>query len=197
MPYPARITSFSDEVWAEALRHRGLVVSITRRYLDQGLDREDLIQEGLIGVCHAVESHDPRRGAFSNWAQLWIRSSVRSAVVRDGSLVRCTMRDYRVGGRMLRAGEPAEDRLVYRERFGPDQLRDLERIREIVEGFTERERSVFRLCVEEGLSLRRAGRDLGMSQEWVRLIRDRVLSKIRSLMRPRRRAELQQTTEAV
>ena len=52
-----------------------LVVSIARRYpLPQGMDLLDLIQEGNLGLEHAVDKFDWRRGfKFSTYATFWIR----------------------------------------------------------------------------------------------------------------------------
>ena len=58
-----------------------LVVSIARRYpLPQGMDLLDLIQEGNLGLEHAVDKFDWRRGfKFSTYATFWIRQSIGRA----------------------------------------------------------------------------------------------------------------------
>ena len=55
-----------------------LVVSIARRYpLPQGMDLLDLIQEGNLGLEHAVDKFDGRRGfKFSTYATVWIRQAI-------------------------------------------------------------------------------------------------------------------------
>ncbi|MGA1185509.1 MAG: sigma-70 family RNA polymerase sigma factor, partial [Ilumatobacteraceae bacterium] len=55
-----------------------LVVSIARRYpLPQGMDLLDLIQEGNLGLEHAVDKFDWRRGfKFSTYATFWIRQAI-------------------------------------------------------------------------------------------------------------------------
>jgi len=67
-----------------------LVVSIARRYpLPQGMDLGDLIQEGNLGLEHAVDKFDWRRGfKFSTYATFWIRQSIGRALDYKSSLIR-------------------------------------------------------------------------------------------------------------
>ena len=67
-----------------------LVVSIARRYpLPQGMDLLDLIQEGNLGLEHAVDKFDWRRGfKFSTYATFWIRQAIGRALDQKASLVR-------------------------------------------------------------------------------------------------------------
>ena len=67
-----------------------LVVSIARRYpLPQGMALLDLIQEGNLGLEHAVDKFDWRRGfKFSTYATFWIRQAIGRALDQKASLVR-------------------------------------------------------------------------------------------------------------
>ena len=67
-----------------------LVVSVARRYpLPPGMELLDLIQEGNIGLEHAVDKFDWRKGfKFSTYATFWIRQAIGRALDQKGSLVR-------------------------------------------------------------------------------------------------------------
>lgn len=67
-----------------------LVVSIAKRYpTPQGIETLDLIQEGNLGLEHAVDKFNWRRGfKFSTYATFWIRQAIGRALDQKGSLIR-------------------------------------------------------------------------------------------------------------
>jgi RNA polymerase primary sigma factor len=90
-----------------------LVVAIARGYTGRGLDLEDLIAEGNLGLMRAVEGFDAAAGVrFSTYAAHWIKQSLRRAVINQGKLVRLPQYAHTLLAKWRRA------RAVLAERLG-------------------------------------------------------------------------------
>lgn len=92
-----------DEVHYGRLAHNGdekarlhmieanlrLVVKIARRYCRRGMDFLDIVEEGNLGLMHAVEKFDPERGfRFSTYATWWIRQTIERALINQTRTIR-------------------------------------------------------------------------------------------------------------
>lgn len=87
----ARLAAAGDLAAANRLviSHLRVVVNIARSYGRFGLPVQDLIQEGTIGLIHAVQKFDPDRDArLATYAMWWVRAAIQDYVVRSWSLVR-------------------------------------------------------------------------------------------------------------
>lgn len=66
-----------------------LVVCVARRYMNRGLSLADLIEEGNLGLIHAVKKFDPDVGSrFSTYSTWWIRQSIERAIMNQARMIR-------------------------------------------------------------------------------------------------------------
>jgi RNA polymerase nonessential primary-like sigma factor len=87
-----------------------LVVSIAKGYMGRGVPLVDLIEEGNLGLMHAIEKFEPERGfRFSTYATWWIRQSVDRAVMYQGRSVRLPVNVVREVQQVLRARRALEN----------------------------------------------------------------------------------------
>ncbi len=89
--YFARLSLKGDEAARRRMIESNLrlVVKIARYYMNRGLAFLDLIEEGNLGLIHAVEKFDPERGfRFSTYATWWIRQTIERALMNQTRTIR-------------------------------------------------------------------------------------------------------------
>jgi RNA polymerase nonessential primary-like sigma factor len=105
-----------------------LVVSIAKHYVNRGVVLLDLIEEGNLGLMHAIGKFEPERGfRFSTYATWWIRQSIERAIMKQGRTIRLPVHRIRELNLVLRAKYHLEARMT-----GPRDAR-LEDIAHLVE----------------------------------------------------------------
>lgn len=80
-----------------------LVPRFVLPYVRRGVDFDDLVQEGRLGLVRAVEKYDPDRGIrFSSYASWWIKQGIRKAIKNDRRAVRLPHHVYDYASKVTR-----------------------------------------------------------------------------------------------
>jgi RNA polymerase primary sigma factor len=105
-------------------------------FRSKSLDRDDLIQEGRIGLCKAFDHFDPSRGVgFLRYSERWIKGSICRAFIDKGSLVRIPLKaqlvlwkSNKIARRMMaeQKGEDEDTEAVARAAdISPEKLKNI------------------------------------------------------------------------
>lgn len=120
-----------------------LVVKIARRYVTRGLAFSDLIEEGNLGLMHAVEKFDPERGfRFSTYATWWIKQTIERAIMNQSRTIRLPIHVVKELNTYLRAArtltqelnhEPSSEEIA---EFVDKPVEDIQKMLDLNQGAT-------------------------------------------------------------
>ncbi|MGB7543926.1 MAG: RNA polymerase sigma factor RpoS [Burkholderiales bacterium] len=81
-----------------------LVVNVAKQYLNRGMPLLDLVEEGNLGLMHALDKFEPERGfRFSTYATWWIRQNVERAIMNQARTIRLPVHVIKELNTVLRA----------------------------------------------------------------------------------------------
>src|SRR3972149_110790 len=159
------------------------VVSVAKKYQNQGVSLSDLINEGNLGLIRAAHKFDETKGIkFISYAVWWIRQAILQALAEQSRIVRVPLNR---AGTLHRIGKRSSALLqeLGREPTLPESSE------EVLGGLKEREAKILRLYFgldsQEPMTLEEIGSMLGITRERVRQIKEKALARLRHVSRAR------------
>lgn len=180
----------------------GLVVSTARKYQGQGLELDDLVSEGTIGMIKAAERYNPEKGGFAAFALPEIKKSIEAAIEQQSGLYRIPRKEKSVVEKKRSVPLSVDAPLGGRENINLLSLlvntnaKDsdidatsssyMKLIIDVLDLLDEREREVitcFYGIRRDRLSLAEIAAQMCIKRERARQIRDKATRKIRKAIR--------------
>jgi RNA polymerase sigma factor (sigma-70 family) len=180
------------DAWRSAATNVRLVARIAGCYPGRGLDRDDLIQEGLIGIYRGAFAFDPARGRRTAYLGDCARRAMLDAIRDRGGIVRFSLRALRArragkvlpgrdDGRQLDGvADPTPWREAVDDRLECEEL--MGRLHAMLARLDPRNRRIVLARDLEGRSFREIGRLVGLSPERACNLHRESVAKLRAMV---------------
>jgi RNA polymerase sigma factor (sigma-70 family) len=181
------------------IKNEGLIIKAMRACMGRGVEYEDLLSAGRMGLLRAIKSYDPEKGAFNTYAYFWIQQYTSRELADTSRLVRLPTH-------IFSRTKTTEKKISFDSEIAPDSettlleifpgekdvnLKSFEnellfkKIRKIIATLKQRERRV--ITLRYGLDLRKprmrtyreVGAILGLSHESIRLIEKEAMIELK------------------
>lgn len=136
-----------------------LVIPIAKKYLYPGADLMDLIEEGNLGLLHAIDKFDPKRGyRFSTYASYWIEQYIRRYVEQQSKTIRIPPHAWTALRKWLKqwdqlhgklGRDPTLTEMAKEMHWSANQIRAVLNAYEIIKGTTSLENPIYNKEQEE------------------------------------------------
>jgi RNA polymerase sigma factor (sigma-70 family) len=130
-----------------------LVIPIAKKYVYPGADLMDLIEEGNLGLLHAIDKFDPKKGyRFSTYASYWIEQYIRRAVEEQSKTIRIPPHAWTALRKWLRqwdilhaklGRDPTLTEMAREMHWNANQIRTVLNAYEIIKGSTSLENPIY------------------------------------------------------
>lgn len=174
----------SPETWAKALESQSLVAYFAKSYRFSGLEMDDLIQEGLIGLCRAIDTYKPGSTKFGHWAKFHIKSAIKDGILRGARLIHVPNKESRLGVKFTQASDPDEknirglsDRI---DRLSQDDIKKIDFVLGVVKTMDPIDQLVFDSIIYSKRQIHGTEKKTGLSRTHIRNRKNRILRNLRN-----------------
>lgn len=161
--------------------YKFLVTLLSRKYFLIGGEREDVIQEGMIGLYKAIRKFSKEKGSFKNFAKICIESQIQTAIRKSNR-----QKNLILKGSLSLEGDGVENLLPTEslEQNLIEEENKEERLRKINEVLTELERKVLEEYLS-GFSYLQISENLSISTKSV----DNAISRIKIKLKDKNKGD--------
>lgn len=180
-------------------QHDRLVRVIVNQYQTKGIKKQDLMQEGYLGLIEAAKRYDPCIGVqFTSYASWWIRKYIREYIIRYGQTVSLPFTNKDIFDHIIEdvdavLYEEDGDVITFADCIADDtdtdaereQQEQINRLHEVIQGLPTREQNIIRQIYGIGqkkIPQTQIARQLGVTLMTIWRIHEATLKKMKKML---------------